>query len=54
MFLCLWHVHKAWAKNVVKKITSVKERSGFVSTFGSIMYSLDCPLHAKPILWVEQ
>jgi hypothetical protein len=24
-FLCLWHVRKAWAENVVKKIGSAKE-----------------------------
>jgi hypothetical protein len=54
MFLCLWHVYKAWAENAVKKIISVEKRSRVLSTLGSIMYSRDYPLHAKPILWAKQ
>jgi hypothetical protein len=52
--LCLWHAYKAWAENAVKKIASVERRSRVLSALGSIMYSRDCPLHAKPILWAKQ
>ncbi len=52
MFLCLWHVYKAWAENAVKKIVSAEKRSRVLSTLGSIMYSRDCPLHAEPVLCI--
>jgi hypothetical protein len=32
----------------------VEERSRVLSTLGSIMYSRNCPLHVKLVLWVEQ
>ncbi len=42
--LCLWHVCKAWAKNVVKKIATMEDQTKVLSTFGQIMYSRACPL----------
>jgi len=33
-FLCLWHVHKAWVKNVVKKIATTKDRTKVLSILG--------------------
>jgi hypothetical protein len=51
VFLCLWHVYKAWADNVIKMTASMEERSKVLSTFGNRIYSQKCPLHAEPILW---
>jgi hypothetical protein len=54
VLLCLWHVRKAWAKNIVKKIVNPQERSNVLSMFGRIMYSWGCPIDANPIFRVEQ
>jgi hypothetical protein len=50
----LWHVRKAWAENVVRKIINPQERSNILSTLGRIMYSWGCPIDVDLIFWVEQ
>ncbi len=47
-------VYKAWAKNAIKKIVNAEKKPRVLSALGNIMYSRDCPLHAKPILWAKQ
>jgi hypothetical protein len=54
MFLCLWHVHKAWVENVIKRIISAEERARILFALGSIMYFQDSPLHVKHVFWIEQ
>jgi hypothetical protein len=51
IFLCLWHVRKAWAENVVKKISTVGERAEVLQMFGDIMYGKGCAVDADPIDW---
>ncbi len=34
VFLYLWHVHKAWAKNAIKKIPTTKDETKVLSTLG--------------------
>jgi len=34
VFLCLWHVHKAWAKNAIKKIPIVKDWTKLLFALG--------------------
>jgi hypothetical protein len=53
-FLCSWHVHKTWAKNVIKKIGSTKEWAKVLCALGRIMYSQGCPIDSHPILWAKQ
>jgi hypothetical protein len=38
VFLCLLHVCKTWAKNVVKKIPTAEDQTKVLSTLGQIMY----------------
>ncbi len=38
-FLCLWHVHKALAENLVKKIAKTKDQIKVLFALGQIMYS---------------
>lgn len=52
-FLCLWHVRKAWAYNVVKKITIVEERAIVLNLIGTIMYSKGCKVDEDHVLWAS-
>jgi hypothetical protein len=54
VFLCLWHVHKAWVENVVKNIKFAKEQAKVLCALGRIMYSKGCPIDFNLVLWVEQ
>ena len=51
IFLCLWHVRKAWAENAVKKISTVAERAEVLQMLGDIMYGKGCAVDADPIDW---
>jgi hypothetical protein len=53
-FLCLWHVCKTWAENVVKHIRSTKEQTKVLCALGRTMYSKGCPIDSNLVLWVEQ
>jgi hypothetical protein len=50
-FLCLWHMRKAWAKNVVKILQKCKTK--ILYALGQIMYSRACPLDHDLVLWVQ-
>lgn len=39
--LCLWHVRKSWAENVVKKIPNQDMRIHILKGLASLMYSED-------------
>jgi hypothetical protein len=49
IFLCLWHVKKAWAKNAIKKISSAGERIIVLQMLGDIMYGKGCNVDGDPI-----
>ena len=49
--LCLWHVRKAWAKNTVKKISSVVERTIVLQMLGDIMYGKCCNVDDDHVDW---
>ena len=51
IFLCLWHVRKAWAENAVKKIPTVVERATVLQMLGDIMYGSGCHVDEDPIRW---
>ena len=51
IFLCLWHVKKAWAENVVKQISSVGECTVVLQMLGDIMYGKCCNVGDDPIDW---
>ena len=51
IFLCLWHVRKAWAENAIKKISSAAERSIVLQMLGDIMYGKGCNVDDDPIDW---
>ena len=51
IFLCLWHVRKAWAENAIKKIPIHAERAAVLQMVGDIMYGNGCGVDDDPIHW---
>ena len=51
IFLCLWHVRKAWAENAVKKISCAAEHATVLQKLGDIMYGTGCSVYDNPIDW---
>ncbi len=49
MLLCLWHVQKTCAENVVKKIASIKEQAKVLCALGRIMYLEAYPTNSNLI-----
>ena len=43
VFLCLWHVLRAWLKQAVAKIKDHAVRAGVLKGLGRIMYDTKCP-----------
>ena len=43
VFLCLWHVRRAWLKQAVAKIKDHAIRAGVLKGLGRIMYDTNCP-----------
>ena len=43
VFLCLWHVRRAWLKQAVAKIQDPAIRAGVLKGLGHIMYDTKCP-----------
>ena len=43
VFLCLWHVRRAWLKQAVAKIKDHAVRAGVLKGLGRIMYDTKCP-----------
>ena len=43
VFLCLWHVRRAWLKQTVAKIKDPAIRAGVLKGLGQIMYDTNCP-----------
>ena len=43
VFLCLWHVRRAWVKQAVAKIKDHAIRAGVLKGLGRIMYDTKCP-----------
>ena len=43
VFLCLWHVRRAWLKQAVAKIQDHAIRAGVLKGLGRIMYDTNCP-----------
>ena len=50
IFLCLWHVQKAWVENAVKKINNKVERAVVLQQIGLVMYGKGC---VEPIFWTS-
>lgn len=51
IFLCLWHVWKAWPENAIKIISIVGERAVVLHIVGNIMYGKGCDINDDPIDW---
>jgi hypothetical protein len=43
VFLCLWHVRRAWLKQAIAKIKDHAVRAGVLKGLGRIMYDTKCP-----------
>ena len=53
-FICLWHIKKSWAENVVKKINDKVEEVVVLQRIGFVMYMKDCPIDYDPVLWAHE
>ena len=51
IFLCLWHIRKAWVENVVKKVSTLGERVVVLQMVGDIMYGKGCAVDDDPVDW---
>ena len=54
IFLCLWHVWKAWAENAIKKISTVGECATVLQMVGDIMYGKGIDIDDDPVDWALQ
>ena len=54
IFLCLWHVRKAWAENAVKKINDKVEIVIVLQRIGLVMYGKGCPIDYDLVLWTHE
>jgi len=48
IFVCLWHIQKAWAKNVMKKIIGQETRCEILKDLGNIIYNKDSLVGVGP------
>ena len=39
ILLCVWHVHHAWMKNVLSKVSGKEKRASIFRAIGKIMHS---------------
>lgn len=49
IFLCFWHVQKAWAENAIKKISTVGECVVVLHMVGGFMYGNECSVNNDSI-----
>jgi hypothetical protein len=54
IMLCLWHVRKAWAENVVRKIVDSHLRVEVLKGIADIMYTRDGSKGANAVTRAEQ
>ena len=55
IFLFLWHVQKAWAENIVKKISTLGECAAILHMVGDIIYGNESCVDDDTVDWaIEQ
>ncbi len=43
IFLCLWHVRRAWLKQTCIKIKNASTCASALKVLGNVMYNTNCP-----------
>ncbi len=51
IFLCLWHVKRAWLKQTCIKIKDASTHASAFKVLENIMYNTDCPNDQKLDAW---
>jgi hypothetical protein len=53
IFLCLWHVKRAWLKQTCIKIKDASTCVSALKVLGNIMYNTNCPNDQKLDAWAK-
>ncbi len=53
IFLCLWHVQRAWLKQACIKIKDTSIHANALKVLAHIMYNIDCPNDRKLDSWAK-
>ncbi len=53
VFLCLWHIYRAWLKQAYIKIKDVATCTTALKSLGEIMYNTNCPNDQDMDAWVK-
>lgn len=54
VFLCLWHVRRAWQKNSCYKIPNLARRAAILKKLGMLMYDRSSPPREEGKAWAQQ
>lgn len=54
VFLCLWHVRRAWQKNACYKIPNLARRAAILKELGMLMYDRSSPPGEEGKAWAQQ
>ena len=54
IFLCLWHVRRAWQKHSCYKIKDIAQRAEILQELGSMMYDKTSPGDSKSATWASE
>lgn len=49
IFLCMWHVRKAWVEKAARKISVVVERTTVLQMLGDMMYGKRYSVDEDPV-----
>jgi hypothetical protein len=53
IFICLWHVKRAWLKQTCIKIKDVSTCASALKVLGNIMYNANCPNDQELDAWAK-
>jgi len=53
IFLCLWHVKRAWLKQARIKMKDASTHASALKVLGNIMYNIDCPNDQELDPWAK-
>jgi hypothetical protein len=51
IFLCFWHVKKAWAENATTKISRIEDRANLLKEVGDVLYGKRYVVRTGPVAW---
>lgn len=54
IFLCFWHVKKAWAENAATKIIRIEDRANLLKEVGDVLYGKRYVVGTDPVAWANK